>query len=198
MENENIYGGYTNGQVLPDSQKTGLAIAAFCISLINFIVFRSVLSFIAVPVSLIMAIVSLKKRRGGKTFSIIAIVVSSLSTILFAFYAVIMVKIYPDMKYLTDNFTSITSEYEETGAIPEYYDKYRDPKYDDYWKQLGVNSFDEFFEYIMKQFNVTYKKGAAETSQNDGVAATTQESSSTVTTAAFDYDHSGEELVILG
>lgn len=197
MENENIYGGYTNGQVFPDSQRTGLAIAAFCISLINFIVFRSVLSFIAVPASLIMAIVSLKKRRGGKTFSIIAIVVSSLSTILFAFYAVIMVKIYPDMKYLTDNFTSITSEYEETGEIPEYYDKYRDPKYDDYWKQLGVNSFDEFFEYIMKQFNVTYEKGAAETPTNDGASATTQESSSTVTTAASDYDHSGEELVIL-
>lgn len=198
MENENIYGGYTNGQVVPDSQRTGLAIAAFCISLINFIVFRSVLSFIAVPVSLIMAIVSLKKRRGGKPFSIIAIVVSSLSTILFAFYVMIMVKIYPDMKYLTDNFTSITSEYKESGAIPEYYDKYRAPEYDDYWKQLGVNSFDEFFEYIMRQFNVTYEKGAAETPTNGGTSATTQESSSTVTTDVSDYDHSGEELVILG
>ena len=39
MDNENIYGGYTNGQVLPDSQRKGLAIAEFCISLINFIVF---------------------------------------------------------------------------------------------------------------------------------------------------------------
>lgn len=198
MENENNYGGYPNGQVLPDSQRTGLAIAAFCISLINFIIFKSVLSFIAVPISLIMAIVSLKRKRGGKLFSIIAIVVSSLSTILFVFYAMIMVKIYPDIKYLTDNFTSITSEYEENGTIPEYYDKYRTPEYDDYWKQLGVNSFDEFFEYIMKRFNVTYEKGTVDNSKNDSVSSTTQESSTSAATSVSDYDHSGEELVVLG
>lgn len=198
MENENNYGGYPNGQVLPDSQRTGLAIAAFCISLINFIIFKSVLSFIAVPISLIMAIVSLKRKRGGKLFSIIAIVVSSLSTILFVFYAMIMVKIYPDIKYLTDNFTSITSEYEENGTIPEYYDKYRTPEYDDYWKQLGVNSFEEFFEYIMKRFNVTYEKGTVDNSKNDSVSSTTQESSTSAATSVSDYDHSGEELVVLG
>lgn len=199
MENQNSYGGYQNQDILPDSQRTGLAIAALCISLINFIFFKSVLSFIAVPVSIIMAIISLKKKRGGKPFSIIAIVVSSLSTILFAFYMAIIVKIYPDMKYLTDNFNSISSEYEKTGAIPEYYDKYRDPMYNDYWKQFGVDSFDEFFEYIMNQFNVTYKNGIVNSTENGDVSSTTQESSSVTTTAAAsDYDHSGEELVVLG
>lgn len=200
MKNQNSYGEYQNRDVIPDSHKIGLAIAALCISLVNFIFFGSVLSFIAVPVSIIMAIISLKKKMGGKPFSIIAIVVSSLSTILFIFYMAIIVKIYPDMKYLTDNFNSISSEYEKTGTIPEYYDKYRDPKYDDYWKQLGVDSFDEFFEYVMKQFDVTYKNGTVNSTENEDVSSASQESSTVTTTdaAASDYDHNGEELVVLG
>ena len=56
----------------PQKKRIGFALAALLISGINFLVFSSFLSFIAVPLALIFAIISLAKHHGGKPMAIIA------------------------------------------------------------------------------------------------------------------------------
>ena len=73
--NEDFY--YDDNQMYnfekkPEELKTGLAVASFVISLVNFIFCGLMLSFISAPISIIMGIVSLVKKRGGKVvFSVV-------------------------------------------------------------------------------------------------------------------------------
>lgn len=151
--NGGYYGnyGYPYGrQPVPESAKIGFALAALIISLVNFFLFASVLSFIAVPLSLIFAIVSLSKHRGGKAMSIIAIVVSCISAVIFSFYVVIVVKIAKEVIYYDNNRDAIIDEYKETGKPPAHYDKYRSSKYNWVWRASEYYDFDDFFDAFMR------------------------------------------------
>lgn len=144
---------------IPESFKTGLAIASFVISIINFIFCAFSCSFILSPVAIILGIVSLVKKQGGKPFAIIGIVISVISLIVFGWFTSIFMKIYPDMEYFIKNDTAIISEFEETGEIPEQFEKYRSPEYDSYWAAMQCDDFDEFFEIfieIYRQSHNTY------------------------------------------
>ena len=59
----------------------------------------------------------------------------------------------PDYMYFIANADQIVEEYESDGTIPERYEKYRDPKYDKYWKRSGYDSFDEFFEKFIEGYS---------------------------------------------
>ena len=153
--NEDFY--YDDNQMYsfekkPEELKTVLAIASFVISLVNFIFCGFMLSFISAPISIIMGIVSLVKKRGGKVFAILGIVISLISLMIFSFFTSIFIKIYPDMEYFVKNDTQIISEYNATGEIPEQFEKYRSSKYDKYWQAVQCENFDEFFGTFIKAY----------------------------------------------
>lgn len=137
---------------MPESLKTGLAVASFVLSLVNVIFCALSCSFIFAPVSIIMGIVSLAKKQGGKPLAIIGIAVSSVSLVIFGLFTSIFVKIYPDMEYFIKNDTAIISEFEETGQIPEQFEKYRSPEYDKYWTLFQCDDFDGFFEIFIEVY----------------------------------------------
>jgi len=137
---------------LPEHFKTGLATASFVISLINVIFCAFSCSFILAPISLILGIVSLVKRQGGKVFAILGIIISSVSIVIFGLFTALFVKIYPDMEYFIRNDSAIISEFEENGSIPEQFEKYRDSEYDKYWKSFQCDDFDEFFEIFIEMY----------------------------------------------
>lgn len=139
-------------QKTPDSLKTGLAVASFVISLVNFVFCALMLTFISAPVSIIMGVVSLVKKRGGKVFAILGIIISSISMIIFLFFTSIFIKVYPDMEYFMKNDTQIIAEYEQTGEIPEQFSKYCDSKYDKYWNAIQCESFNEFFALFIEVY----------------------------------------------
>ena len=95
MDNQ-FYGGQDNGNqygmmpppapVQEKGKGVGFAVAAFIIALVNLVFCGGVFSIIAVPLSLVFAIVSLASHRRGKAFAIISIVVSVLSSVVFGFY----------------------------------------------------------------------------------------------------------------
>lgn len=151
--NPNGGGYYPDGEfrgayrdnIEPERKGKGLAIAAFVIAIVNIIPCCTTLSIIAVPLSIIFAIISLVGKRQGTVFAVIGIVLSLLASLFFGYYAYIVYKIYPDMLYFVQNEEQITEDYETDGTIPERFEKYRDPKYDKYWKRQGFDSFDEFF-----------------------------------------------------
>ncbi|WP_037291218.1 hypothetical protein, partial [Ruminococcus flavefaciens] len=132
----------------------GLAIASFVISLVNMILCCTLLSIVTVPLCLIFSIASLVKKRKGTAFAIIGIIISLLSGLAFAYYGFFIYKIMPDVMYFAEHQEQIIEDYDRDGTIPERYEKYRDPKFNKYWKQYNCDSFDEFFE---KEFINKYR-----------------------------------------
>jgi hypothetical protein len=186
----------------PQKKRIGFALTALIISGINFLVFSSFLSFIAVPLALIFAIISLAKHHGGKPMAIIAIVLSVISAILFTLYVVIFIKIYPDFKYFVQHDRQIIEEFDQTGEIPEHFQKYNDSKYDAVWKRMGFDNFGKFFEFFVDNYRSTVLKEKKPSTAHgftneDRTTTTTPEGTSPGTTKFYDYDHSGEDLVVL-
>jgi len=196
------YAGYPARTAGVPLQKTGtgVAVAALCISLVNFFIFASFLSFIAVPLTLIFAIMALKRKNGGKAMAIVSIVIAIISAAIFAVYVAIIVKIVPDIKYFAEHDKEIVAEYEETGMAPDHYSKYRDKKYDKLWENMGYDDFDSFFGYIVKE----YKKEAVKNDPDYFSGTKTKKKTKTktkkaeTTTEEEDVsEKSGEDLVVL-
>lgn len=154
--NGNNFGGnmYPQNQFSPPPEKkgSGFAIAAFVIAIVNLLLCRSLISIITVPLCLIFAIISLAGRRNGKAFAIFGIVLSLISAFIFGFYVYICAKILPDVIYFMENDSTIIEEFERDGTIPEKFEKYRDPKFDRYWKRGGYADFDDFFSDYIKRY----------------------------------------------
>lgn len=164
----------------PEYLKTGLATASFIISVVNLLFFACAFSFVLAPVAIVMGIMSLVKRQGGKGFAITGIVISTVSLLIFGVFTAIFMKVYPDMEYFIRNDTAIISEFEENGKIPEQFEKYKAPEYDKYWVTFG-GEFEDFFEY----FIAVYKQSQGVQTIPDNPAIPEEE-----------YDD-GEELVVL-
>lgn len=192
------WGGYPNGGPVrtAPTKTNGHAVAAFCVAVANLVVFSSLLSFITVPVAVILAIIGLKKKLGGKAFAWIAIAASAVSAFIFALYVSVFVGLWPEVKYFADNSTAIMEEYDRTGRLPERFDKLEKGQYAVFWKMLGFSDFDEFFETFAEVYN---RNEESNKYYNDSEEPSdSSESSEETTTVPYDYDHSGEDLVILG
>jgi len=162
---------YYEDEEIPSKLKSGLAVSAFVISILSICCCFGFLS----PVSLVLAVVALAKKQGGKVFSVIAVIISSLSLIYTAVVCTFAWKILPDVNYFADNSEAIIQEYEQTGKAPDYFSKYRDPKYDKYWEAMKVKDFDEFFGVMIdqykqqkKQYENSSEKREQESEDDDG------------------------------
>lgn len=173
--------------MMPERKGAGLAIASFVISLVNLILCCTSLTFIAAPLCIIFSIVSLVKKCKGTAFAVIGLIVSVISLAIFAYYGIIVYKVTPDFMYFTANSNSIIADYDRDGTIPERFEKYRDPKYDKYWKRSGYKSFDDFFEAFIK----SYRTGNANSGSSYNYSGNDNEDSA-------GYDHSGEDLIVIG
>jgi hypothetical protein len=175
---------------------TGLAVAALIIALLNFFMFASFLSFMAVPAVFIFAIMALKRKNGGKVMAIVSIVIAVISALIFAMYVVIIVKLVPDIQYFADHDKEIVAEYELTGEAPEHFDKYRDSKYDSLWKSMGYDDFDDFFGMIIEEYKKSMIK---EDPDYFGKTRTKKKikKSETTTEPTTVYERDSEDLVVL-
>ncbi|NLT10635.1 MAG: hypothetical protein GXY08_14225 [Ruminococcus sp.] len=210
---QNGYGYSQNGgypqpaRSIPPSNSNGTAIAAMVTALANLILLNSLLSFITVPLAIILAIVALRKKKGSKVFSYIAIGASVLSALIFSLYIYYAVNIWPEAKYFWNNRTQIVDEYNRTGEIPERFDKFREGKYSPLWRMLGFRSFDAFFDDVAefaddldssnnkKEIKKEEKPKERPTSPDEDHVIDEPETEEDPT---YDYDHSGEDLVVLG
>ncbi|MDE5582705.1 MAG: DUF4190 domain-containing protein, partial [Ruminococcus sp.] len=108
--------------------------------------------FILAPISIILAVISLATKRGGKGFAVAGIIISAVGIAVFSLMMSFAMKISPDIVYFENNSQAIISEFEETGEIPERYEKYRSAEYDKYWSAMGCEDFDEFFKMFINSY----------------------------------------------
>lgn len=171
-----------NFEKMPEFLKTGLATASFITAMVNFVIFGFTLTFILAPVSIITGALSLKRKQGGKGFAIAGIAVSVVGVILNILFISVFVKVYPDMEYFIKNDYSIISEFAESGEIPEQFEKYRSPEYDNYWKAMSCEDFDGFFAIFIEIYLKTQGLQTAPSSPDS---------------PEIPYSNDGEELVEL-
>lgn len=138
------------------------AVTSFVLSLVN-IVFCCCLTFVLAPLSIVFGIISLAKKWAGKGLAAAGIIISSLSLAVTVVSAILMNTVFSELKepYMdlikfSMNPDKYIEEYQETGEVPEDFQKYRDPKYDKFWKDSQYENFDEFYEDFMEGFIDSY------------------------------------------
>lgn len=161
LYNDSSYNMYPQSpqSMKPEKKGFGFALTALIVAVINLIICKSIISIITVPLCLVFAIISLAGKRKGKAMAIISIVLSVVSAVIFGFYMYIGIKIMPDMVYFIENSETITEEFEKDGTIPERFEKYREPKFDRYWKKSGYDDFDGFFKDFIRSYKDGYSYG---------------------------------------
>ena len=151
----------------PNAEKKGLAITAFIISLINLICCFTSASIILVPIVLILAIISIATHRGAKGLAIAAIIIGLIAAIIYGTIAVVFREPLQDISMFTSNAQFYIDDYEATHEVPEEFQKYNDPKYDDIWANSGVegvDDFDSFYAYLIDTVKQSANQQASQTS----------------------------------
>lgn len=147
------------GSVPVKKPASGLAVTALVLGIISvftcFFMVNIVLGFIAI----ILAVVALVKKQGGTGVSITAIVLSLLSI---AFTALIIYLISPllavlpdlyhDMNEIYKNYDAIIEEYDQTGKLPDYMDKYSEGEIGEFFDEY-YDGFDSFFDENLRLEN---------------------------------------------
>lgn len=146
--------GNYNYYRMPDKKpkKLTFAIMSFVFSLLPIllcccavypatIIFLLLLSVLA----LVLGIISIATHKDGKGFAITGIIISVIMSISLLFTLIFLSGPLSDMAKFSETPQKYIDEYEETGEVPEEFEKYKDSKYDWVWKSMGMSSFDQFY-----------------------------------------------------
>lgn len=129
---------------VPAKKPMWAAVTSFVLSLVN-IVCCCCMTYILTPLSLVFGILSLAKKWAGKGLAIAGVVISSVVLIFTIASNIIFGEAAEDMTKFATNADSYIQEYNESGEIPEYFQKYNDPEYDKWWHSMGYDDFEGFF-----------------------------------------------------
>ena len=157
-----------NGENKPENKSISFALTAFVLSLVIMLfgccAVYDILAFFLILMSVvvvILGVISLKRGEGGKGFSITAIVLASLTGLSVLTVFLLFGDINRDLVKFCSDPDGYVDEYDRTGEVPEEFSKYCDEKYDDFWKAMGVEDFNEFYGELIEQFKQQYGYGSS-------------------------------------
>lgn len=156
-ENENNpYYQNMNGGAAAPKTASGLSVAALVLSVISIV---TCFFFINIPlgiIAIILAIVSLIKKKGGKGLSIIAMILSIISLLMSVLVTIliwpllkVLPDLYRDMTEIYNNYDAVIQEYDRTGELPEYMDEYYEGEIGEFFDEY-YGGFDNFFNNILR------------------------------------------------
>ncbi len=134
----------------PNAYKTGFAVMSLVISLINFLLFGCLFSFVSAPISIILSVISLATHRGGKTMAVAGIIISVISVSLLTYINIAYKGVMDDWNLFLINAPEYVEDYNQTGEVPDEFSEYFAPEYDKYWSIMGMKDFSEFYMYLIK------------------------------------------------
>ena len=153
-------GGYSSNNRDVNADKKGLAITAFVLSILGFICCGCG-AVVFAPISIILAIISLATHRGAKGLAIAGLVISILSILVVVFISVSYKEEVNDFSKFIQNSEHYVQMYKETGEIPEEFQKYKDPKYDQFWQDSNYKNFEEFYADLISKVDSGAAQGTA-------------------------------------
>lgn len=126
MDNYNFYADDNSG-------KKGLAVASLVLGILAFITCCAFINMPLAIISIVLAVISLIKKHGGKGLSIAGLVLSGIS-LLVSLYMLVTVPfglVFDFIEHsseLVNNGDQIVREYKEDNTIPEWLQQY-DPEF---------------------------------------------------------------------
>ena len=135
---------------MDNSQKKGLSITSLIFGILSLICCGcGAITF--APVSIILAIIALATKRGGKGMAVAGIILSAVSIGFVIFVSSTYSEEVSDFSKFMQNSEQYVQMYKETGEIPEEFQKYKDPKYDQFWQGSNYKNFEEFYADLISK-----------------------------------------------
>jgi len=157
--NQNPYYMGQNYNNMPMQKKpmSGMAIVSLILSIVSFIFCCLIFSVIPAIISIILALIVLIKNKGGKGLAIAGLSVSVVAVIFSIYITATMypfIRILPEWvrdatKFVQD--TELVEEFERTGELPEYFDKYYEGETGEFFEET-MGGFDEFMEEFIEGY----------------------------------------------
>lgn len=176
MENYNYNGGNyqppdgyydQNGQFHKQPQNSNniwAAIVGFTLSIVNLCMCCCCTRIFA-PISIVLCIIALVKKWRGTGLAVSGLVISAFTIVFMVVSNVFFGQISRDFSQLITEAPMYAEEYQRTGEIPSEYRKFTEEEYDKYWTMFGFDSFEEFYETMMKLY--AYEKNDNEESYGE-------------------------------
>ncbi|MCM1529356.1 MAG: DUF4190 domain-containing protein [Alistipes sp.] len=125
--------------------------------------------FLLSVASIVFGIIALVQGMSGKGMAIAGIAISSVVLIIALLLNLIFGAIIKDLTKLSNEPQYYVEMYEETGEVPEEFQKYCDPKYDKYWDAMNIDGFDTFYGMLMDELekNFPSSKSSSRNSSSD-------------------------------
>lgn len=160
-ENNNYNYDYNYSDPNPKSGRTGFAITALIMGILSILLCCCGAGIIFAPLGIIFAIISLATSRGGTGMAITGLVLSSISAVFIIIVCVSYHQIIGDVIRFSGESEKVITEYQETGELPDYLDKYNGDEYKDFWKSAGYDDFNDYFDQILKSANISTSKNSS-------------------------------------
>ena len=168
---DNVYYRNDDNGGKDNSEKKGFAIASLVLAILSVLCCCCGFTVIGAPLSIIFAIISLVKHHGGKTMAIVGIVISTLSIIATIVLSIFITEklgpYFDDYVKFIQEAPQVIEEYNETGELPDYLEKYRGDEYDHLWEELGCKDFDDFFSQFVDELEAEVDLDRLETTEED-------------------------------
>lgn len=150
----------------PDEQQikkpiSAMSVISLILGILSLIIFFFLINYITGIIAVILAIIALVKKKGGKALCIAGIVTSAISFIL---STLIVIAIYPLLVqlpsltrditrfYSSSNYQEMIDEFEKTGELPNYFDKYSEGESGEFFDEY-YGGFDKFFDEYLNMEN---------------------------------------------
>lgn len=157
--NENPYYNDVNQTPVRQESKSGLSVAAFILSIISILTCLFLLNIPFALISIILAIIALAKKYGKKGLAGASIIISAFSLAISTLMIILLMPLLSVMSDLVtditrlntdENYKEIIEEYERTGELPDYMDKYSEGEIGEFFDKY-FGGFDKFFDQAFKR-----------------------------------------------
>lgn len=172
MNNEgNIYEGtILEDNFRPNNTKIWASVTSLVLGIISLVLCCCCpYLFLLAVASIVFGIIALVQGMSGKGMAIAGIVISSVVLIIALLLNLIFGAIIKDLTKLSKEPQYYVEMYEETGEVPEEFQKYCDPKYDKYWDAMNIDGFETFYGMLMDELEKNYpaSKSSKRSSSSD-------------------------------
>ena len=140
-------------------KQLGYALMSFIFSLVPILlcccnIYPAVTVFLILVsvLALVCGIISLASHRDGKGFAITGVIISVIMMLCLLLSLIFLAEPCRDIMKFSQDPQKYVDEYDETGEVPEEFEKYSDPKYDWFWHSMGMDGFSDFYGQYIKQY----------------------------------------------
>ncbi|MCQ2408348.1 MAG: hypothetical protein MJ065_07460 [Oscillospiraceae bacterium] len=160
-----------------ENKKSGLSVAALVFGLLSIILSCCGVGVFLAPIAILLAIIALATKKNGKGFAITGLICGLIPTILVVTFVIAVSSILPYRNDLLNDYSRITqeqdtifAEYESTGQLPDFLQKYEEEPFKSFLAKYDVTIYT-----VMDSLMAAHKQGTLKTFSVSGSGSGTLE-----------------------